>query len=238
MDCFFADRASTVLDPSGNAYPSVWVQDDKLKKEFTDYPRAPPVIGTLIDGRKVYFELCDGVNPIYKEEGVFLASSYAMLQTVYPDVAKQCMEAEYILNGNQGRCKYTEVPKAATVLEIYAPVKYSGVESPTEPKQPDTDRVFPTRVKEVSQVDLGLIAMKNKIKPVAMEWIKSNPKCEDTELIEWLGKEFGRAFAGIVTAMLEIYITGASDEGLIPERSFAAFRDFVVNTPKEALEAF
>lgn len=239
------------MDPLGKAYPQCWTEqvesppaepegdptlETVLKISRQAYPWAPTVIGTLDDGRNVYFELASDANE-YISNGTFLARSYYELAVLHPDIARNCSEAEYILNVSHGRCKVSELTAGATVQGVYAPVKYLGVDSPTEPAQPP-DGLFPTQIREISQADAGMILMKDAVKPVAMQWIKAHPDCSDYDLVAWIGSQQGEPYAGATMAMLAIYIQGAFQKGLIPAATFEAFRDFVVQTPVEQLEAF
>lgn len=250
-DIFFVDQPSTMLDPTGKSYPQCWTEqveippaeengepgmETVLKVTYQAYPWAPAVIGTLVDGRNVYFELASD-SAEYEQSGVFLAKSYYELAALYPDIARHCSEAEYVLDGVPGRCKVADLPEGAIVHSVYAPVKYMGVESPTEPQQP-VDGLFPTQIKEISQVDAGMIRMKDTVKVAAMAWIKAHPTCTETDLVTWIGTQYGAPYAGACTAMLAIYIQGAFAKGLIQEQTFNAFRNFIVLTPAEQLEAF
>lgn len=250
-DIFFADSPSTLLDPTGKPYPQCWTEQVEvpptepegepsmetiLKASRQAYPWAPAIIGTLSDGRNVYFELAADSTE-YEQDGVFLARSYYELAALYPDIARHCSEAEYSLDSVPGRCKVADLPEGATVQGIYAPVKYLGVESPTEPAQPK-DGLFPTQIREISQADAGIILMKDTVKAEAIVWIKANPNCTDYDLVAWIGAQYGEPYAGAAMAMLAIYVSGAYGKGLISEPTFEAFRDFVVATPVEELEAF
>lgn len=249
-DIFFADQPSTLLDPTGKPYPQCWTeqvetpaeegeptQETILKASRQAYPWAPAIIGTLSDGRNVYFELAsDAIE--YEQAGVFLARSYYELAALYPDIARRCSEVEYTLgDGTPGRCKVADLPEGATVQGIYAPVKYLGVDSPIEPAQPK-DGLFPTAIREISQADAGMMEMKEAVKVPAIGWIKQNPTGDVYDLLAYIAAIYDEPHAGAGQALLSIYIRNSLRAGLIHEGTWEAFRDFIVATPTEQLEAF
>lgn len=230
------DKQISSIDPETGEITVSTVQETILKPEHQAYPWAPAVIGSLEDGRNVYFELAADSSE-YEANGTLLARSYYELAALHPEISARCAEVEYEMDGERGRCKLSDLTPGAIFKGIYAPVKYLGINSPTEPEQPK-DGIFPTHIREVSQVDAGMILMKDAVKPAAIAWIKAHPDCTDYDLVSWIGAEQGEPYAGATMAMLAIYVAGAFEKGLIQAQTFEAFRDFVVATPVEALEAF
>lgn len=247
-DTFFIDIESTLLDPRGIAYPFNWVEEVevtpatetepsitefRLKTEHQSYPWTPAIIGQY-DGKNIYFELGEMFSSSYRDEGIYLASDYYFLSTLYPEIAVNCAEAEYTLNGETGRCKVADLPEGALVSNIFAPVKYSGVDTPTNPSVTENE-LFPTTIKEISVTDAQLILMKETVKIPAITWIKTHPDGMDYDAVAWIGSEFGESYAGIATALLNIYIQNSVSKGLIANESWETFRDWIVATPVELL---
>lgn len=250
-DIFFADLPSTLLDPTGKPYPSCWTEQVEVPPEVEEgepaietvlrpsrqaYPWAPATIGTLSDGRNVYFELAADATD-YEQAGVFLARSYYELAALHPDIARRCSEVEYVLDGAPGRCKVSSLPEGATIHGVWAPVKYLGIESPIEPAQPK-DGLFPTKIQEISQADAGMMEMKNAVKVPAIGWIKQNPTGDVYDLLAYIAAIYDEPHAGAGQALLSVYIKNSLRAGLIQNGTWEAFRDFIVSTPVEQLEAF
>lgn len=249
IDIFFLDAIQTV---DGRQVPKCWTEkvNDGLDGEGNpinerlavrpewDGLHCPPVIGYDVTGDAVYhFMGTTQQADLLASAGVLLARDYYSFQVRYPELASRCVEVEYLLNGEQGRCKYADLPNLAVVTAIRAPSKYLGVESPTAPDPPQ-EGLFPTQVLEVSQADIGIMEMKEIVKVPAITWIKTHPDCTDYDLIAAIAAQYDEPHAGAGQALLAVYIRNAHRAGLIPEANWEAFRAFIVNTPVEMLEAF
>lgn len=251
-DTFFIDTPSSLLDPRGIPYPACWteevevtpatetepaVTETRLKATHQAYPWTPAVIGMAF-GSNVYFDLGDAFTQDYRDAGLYLAGSYYELSALHPDIAVNCTDAEYTLDGEPGRCKVADLPLGATVTGIFAPVKYLGVEAPTNPPAQESNPLFPTAIKEISTADSQLIQMKEVVKSPAISWIKEHPECTDAELTAWVRSEYGDVYAGIAVGLVAIYMQGAFEKGLVADDSWETFRDWVVATPADVLNAF
>lgn len=238
-DIFFADLPSTLLDPTGKPYPQCWTEqveippdvegdpvtyETVLKSVHQAYPWAPAIIGTLADGRNVYFELAADATE-YKSLGVFLANSYYELASLYPDISKCCVEVTFVLNDEQHRCKLVGAPVGATIEAIYPPVQYLGVKAIVDPLIPS-----------VSDIDLMLQDSKVKLKDFSIDFIKTHPACTAIELLTALSSTFGEIEAGLGRKLLSLYTQGAYAEGYTESPDFEVFRDWVMFVPKEILE--
>jgi hypothetical protein len=89
----------------------------------------------------------------------------------------------------------------------------------------------------MSRVEIGLAEIKDALKQAAIEYIKQNQSCSETDLQGFINAQFPEEYAAMFKTMLALYSSGAFNAGLIPENTFEAFRAFDVNTPIDALEA-
>lgn len=247
IDIFFKSECITF---DGQEVPDCWTYlleetDEEnntttkliMKSEWEGYFK-PPIIGTDIDGKYIFHFF--GTNEqaeLYKSYGCLLGKGYYEFQSLHPDIAKRCVEADYELNGEIGYSKLHEVPENATIIAIRAPSQYLGINHQFEPEQPK-EKIFTTQVLEVSQMIIGLMKMAYVIKPDAIDWIKNNPNCIDYDLIAWIAAKYGEPYGGQAQAMIYVYIQGAYKKGLIQNQTFETFRDFVVSCPIEQLNEF
>lgn len=238
IDIFFKSRPVSV---EWRTVPECWTQTvDEVVTVLPEWDgfHCPPAIGTTLDGDIVYHLMGTTQQAdVLESVGVLLGRDYYSFQSIHPDLAARCAEAEYELNGEQGRCKVADIPSGARVVAVRAPSKYLGVDSPTTPEPPE-EKLFPTQVLEISQADVGIMEMKDAVKVPAIEWIKQHPDGDVYDLLAYIAAIYDEPHAGAVQALLSVYIRNSLRAGLIQEGTWEAFRDFVVATPVEMLEAF
>ena len=250
IDIFFIDIQVQTVD--GFMLPACWThtvndgldeQENPINSRLEFIPEwagfhCPPTIGMATDGGSVFhFMGTTQQADALEAAGVLLARDYFSFQVLHPALAARCVEVEYVLNGEPGRCKFVDLPEGATVQAIRAPSKYLGVESPTVP-DPPVEGLFPTQILEVSQADIGIMQMKEAVKAPAIAWIKTHPDGIDYDLIAAIAAQYDEPHAGAGQALLAVYIQNSLRAGLIQEGTWEAFRDFIVATPTEQLEAF
>ncbi len=251
IDIFFIDIQVQTVD--GFMLPACWTHtvNDGLDEEGNPINEriealsawqglfCPPVIGNTEDGKHVFHLMGTTQQAdLLEAADVLLARSYYGFQAIHPLIAARCAEAEYELpDGEQGRCKVADLPAWARVLAVRAPSKYLGLESPTVPDPPE-EKLFPTQILEVSQADIGIMQMKEAVKIPAILWIKQNPTGTAYDLIAAIAAQYDEPHAGAGQALLAVYIQNSLRAGLIQEGTWEAFRDFIVATPTEQLEAF
>jgi hypothetical protein len=231
IDIFFKDIINTDC-----LCPDSWVEFEEhedgsktpyIAEEWTSTPM-PPVIGVAPDGEKIFHllgtseqaELLDGY-------GVLLGRGYYMFQSLHPEMAGLCAEAEYELNGVPGRCKVAMLPEGAVVKGVYAPSLYLGVNSPTEPLPPEVS---------ISVIDKALQETKERLKPFSIGYIKTHPSCTDSTLLTAITNQYGAEDAGLAKKLIALYVQGSFEQGYIQEATFVAFRNWIVTTPEEILE--
>jgi hypothetical protein len=238
IDIFFKSRPVSI---EGRTVPECWTQT--VEEVVTVLPEwggfhCPPSIGTALDGDTIFHLMGTTQQAdLLEAAGVLLGRDYYGFQALHPDLASRCAEAEYELNGEPGRCKVCDLPPGASVNAVRAPSKYLGVESPTVPDPPE-EKLFPTLILEVSQADIGIMQMKEAVKIPAITWIKQNPTGTAYDLIAAIAAQYDEPHAGAGQALLAVYIQNSLRAGLIQEGTWEAFRDFIVATPVEQLEAF
>lgn len=95
--------------------------------------------------------------------------------------------------------------------------------------------IFPTKFKEMSQLEQSLALMKDQIKPVAIQFIKENQGCTQEELLVDVSAKLTPLHGRLTEVLIYLYYAGAYEKSLIPESSFVALRDFIFATPIEEL---
>ena len=88
-----------------------------------------------------------------------------------------------------------------------------------------------------SVIDLEFQEKKDYLKRVGIEYIKNNPTCLETDLQTYLDTNFSVEDASLGKYLMIRYQNWAFNRGLITTNDFVTFRDFIVNTPIETLEA-
>lgn len=244
MNIFFKDLEAKV---NGSTYPLSWtetvtearvdpdtqeetqIEVTRLSGAFADYPKRPDVCGTY-QGKTVFYLAMDANTEaeqlrVIKDSGAYLCSSYEQMVMVDPELYRCVMEC--YLNGE--RVKLRDCTELTDDTVIYAPVKVAGVEVQDKPAEPN--ELFPTMVDRMSQAELYLRQLKETVKTRALAYIKEHQTCE---LVDLLGTITGTE-GMMLNIMVPYYIEGAFKGGLIPEPTFGAFRDFVVQTPEDEL---
>lgn len=238
IDIFFK---SSPVSVEGRAVPKCWTRTvDEVIEVLPEWNgfHEPAKIGTAVDGDTVYHLIGTTQQAdLLDTDGALLGRDYYSFQAIHPLIASRCCEAEYDINGETGRCKLCDLPAGARVNAVRAPSKYLGVDSPTVP-DPPAESLFPTQVLEISQADIGIMEMKEAVKVPAIGWIKQNPDGDVYDLLAYIGAVYDEPHAGAGQALLAVYIRNSMRAGLIQEATWEAFRDFIVSTPVEMLEAF
>lgn len=246
LNVFFADTQVLI---NGQPYPESWTtayqnevvgENEEVTREevvilsglFADYPKRPDPVGTY-RSRTVWYIAMDDVQEaaqlrLLKHNRLYLCASYEQMALIDPDLYQGVMEC-YDAEGN--RIKLKDYTGDVSQITIYAPVKIAGVEVQDRPADPEEQ--FPTMIDRMSQAELYLRQMKEAVKAKAIAFIKANPECSLDDLMQSLTG----ADSAMLTVMLPYYIQGAAQAGIIPEATFAAFRDFVAATPEDELVA-
>ena len=251
VDIFFIDSQVQTVD--GFMLPECWTHtvNDGLDEEGNPINEriealsawqglfCPPVIGNTEDGKHV-FHLMGSTQQadLLEAAGVLLARSYYEFQAIHSQLAARCAEAEYELpDGEQGRCKVADLPAGARVLAVRAPSKYLGLESPTVPDPPQ-EKLFPTQVLEVSNLDTEFMRLKEEVKIFAIPWIKANPACTEAACLGAVEENLSPEHEGAARIMWRKYAENALSKGWISDISFTSLRDLIVSVPANQLQEY
>jgi len=122
---------------------------------------------------------------------------------------------------------------------IIAIAKTNGIDPAEFGESWDSLGVLPWPVKgNVSIIDQSFADRKETIKWVIVDYIKANPTLAQTDLLAWAETSFDAQEYLLTQYLLQEYINNAYTSGLTPAADYASFRDWVVATPTEVLQAF